>query len=162
MVEITKWCSVILVLTGSPLLAETVMERLFPDKSGCYARSYSAEHLAAHPAQRVTRISVIPEAEVASPQLGLWVRLTLRATAEPGAAGDFEALAYCSNAGPKSLECGMEGDAGSFLITPARKGAILIKVGKYDMSLENDAGFATLSRKGGDDASFLLPPATCR
>jgi hypothetical protein len=162
MVGLARSCSVILMLCGSPLLAETVMERLFPDKSGCYARIYSPEHLKAHPAQQVTKISVIPEGEVADPQLGLWVQLSLRAGPDPGAIGDFEALAYCGNAGPKTLDCAMEGDAGSFQITPARNGAILIKVGKYDMSLENDIGFATLSRRRGDDGSFLLRPAACR
>ena len=144
--------------SATPILADTAIQKLFPQKSGCYARSYSAEHLAAHPAQAVTDIIVLAEAEVADPMLGLWVRLNLRGV--PG--GEFEALAYCETSRTQGLDCGLEGDAGSFSVTPAKNGAILIEVGRYGMSFENDGGYVTLDRNQGDDRSFLLQPAACR
>jgi hypothetical protein len=151
-------CAAFFVFCAGPTLADTALEKMFPGKSGCYARSYSAEHLDTHPAQRVTDISVVPEAEVADPMIGLWVSLTLRGV--PG--GAFEGLAYCENSRSQALDCGLEGDAGSFSITPAKNGAILIEVGRYGMSFENDTGFATLESRQGDDRSFILRPAPCR
>lgn len=45
---------------------------MFPGGVGCYGRSYTVEHLAAHPAQRVTEISVSPVLDYTEPLLGLF------------------------------------------------------------------------------------------
>lgn len=131
---------------------------MFPGPDSCYARSYSDDHLAKHPAQRVTRITINPDFTIADPMLGVHLKLRLRGV--PG--GAFEAYGYCENNGSHTLYCGMEGDAGGFQITPAKKGGILIEVSSLGMSFENDTGFATLEKKSGDDRSFLLQPVACR
>jgi hypothetical protein len=130
---------------------------MFPDAASCYERVYVQGHLADHPAQRVTRMALVPEDRHGESVLGLWVSVTLRGV--PG--GDFDALAYCEN-NASVLYCAMEGDAGSFQIQEAKNGAVLVSVSSYGMGFENDQGFVTLARTAGDDRSFLLQPAVCR
>lgn len=137
-------------------MADGMLSQLFPGKSGCYSRSYSDAHLAKHTEQLVTDIAVMAEGSIADPMLGLWVTLRLRGDI----AGSYEALAYCENAGA-AVTCGMEGDAGSFSITPDGDGTIVIDVGPYGMSFEGDAGFITLMSDRGDDRSFRLAPSGC-
>ena len=159
MVVRSATCASILILaTGNAVLAKSPQEQMFPGPDSCYARSYSADLLASHPAQRVTQITVSPDFTIADPMLGLRVELRLRGV--PG--GAFEGYGYCENEGGDTLYCGMEGDAGVFQVTPAKKGGILITVSSYGMSFENDTGFATLERNSGDDRSFLLQPVACR
>lgn len=131
---------------------------MFPGPDRCYARVYTDAHLAKHPAQRVTRISIRPDFTIADPMLGVQLKITLRGV--PG--GAFDAYGYCENEGGHTLYCGMEGDAGGFQITPEKTGAILISVSSLGMGFENDTGFATLERSTGDDRSFLLQPVACR
>ncbi|WP_333814906.1 hypothetical protein [Tabrizicola sp.] len=138
--------------------AQSPQDQMFPGPDSCYARDYGKDHLAEHPAQRVTRIAISPDFDIAQPFLG--VHLTLRLRGVPG--GEFEAYGSCENEGGDTLYCTMEGDAGAFAITPAKGGAILIKVSSRGMGFENDAGFATLERNTGDDRSFLLRPIACR
>lgn len=146
-----------LALVANQALAESPVERLFPDKSGCYVRNYTAKHLASHPKQRVTGIAVIAEASIADPMIGLWTAVDLRGV--PG--GSYEALAYCEPVSADTLRCGMEGDAGSYTVSPSKDGTILIEVGPYGMSFEGAQGFATLESQSGDDRSFILYPAAC-
>jgi hypothetical protein len=148
----------IFALSSLPALGKSPQDQMFPGPDSCYARSYSKDHLAKHPEQRVTEIAVIPDFAGADPMLGLRVLLQLRGV--PG--GTYEAFAYCENLGASTLYCGMEGDAGGFEIKPAKGGAILIEVSSYGMGFENEAGFATLERNRGDDRSFILHPAACR
>lgn len=130
---------------------------MFPDPSTCYARTYSAEHLAQHPDQRVTAMRLFPDAQADDPRLVLQVQVVLRGT--PG--GAFAGYGYCENQG-EELYCAMEGDAGGFSISSARDGAILVAVSSLGLSFENDAGFVTLEKEKGDDRSFLLRPSPCR
>lgn len=132
------------------------MHEMFPGKSGCYARSYSIDHLTAHPDQLVTAIALTPEDSVADPMIGLWIDLKLRGDI----AGTYLGLGYCEAAGAR-LACGMEGDAGSFTISPEKDGSILVEVGPYGMSFEAETGFVTLMGDRGDDRSFLLHPSPC-
>ena len=131
---------------------------MFPGPDRCYARVYTDAHLAKHPAQRVTRISIRPDFTIADPMLGVQLKITLRGV--PG--GAFDAYGYCENEGGHTLYCGMEGDAGGFQINPEKNGAILISISSLGMGFENDTGFATLERSTGDDRSFLLQPVACR
>jgi hypothetical protein len=71
-------CATRFVLAAAPALAETAKDRMFSGKSGCYSRSYSAEHLAAHPDQQVTRINVAPMPGAGGEGLVLRARQTLR------------------------------------------------------------------------------------
>ena len=148
----------ILIYAALPALAKSAQEQMFPGATSCYARSYSKDHLAKHPEQRVTKIAVMPDHSTPSPRLGLRLLVTLRGV--PG--GDYEAFAYCENEGVSTLYCSMEGDSGGFQITPAKKGAVLITVSSLGMGFENEDGFITLERSQGDDRSFILQSAVCR
>jgi len=141
---------------ATPTFAQSPQDLMFPSADSCYQRSYSAAHLAKHPAQRVTELRLGPDAGMAATGLALRVEVRLRGT--PG--GWFEGYGYCESAGGVTLDCLMEGDAGDFAVTPAR-GGILVTVGRSGMSFENDAGFVTLDSKTGDDRSFLLRPSPC-
>ena len=44
-------------LLATPALGETPREAMFPSDGSCYRRQYSADHLAAHPAQRMEWIA---------------------------------------------------------------------------------------------------------
>jgi hypothetical protein len=131
---------------------------MFPDAATCYARVYADAHLAQHPAQRVTRMRLTPDFQIAGPLLVLHVELNLRDV--PG--GWFEGIGSCENAGSTSLYCTMEGDAGGFTVTPAKDGAVLVSVSELGMSFENARGFATLESAQGDDRNFLLRPSPCQ
>jgi hypothetical protein len=144
-------------LSATPVAAQSPTDAMFPGRSGWYHRLYSPDHLASHPTQRVTEISLTAEGSIADPMLGLWVHVTLRGV--PG--GDFEALAYCENEGDQ-IYCGMEGDAGGFSVAPAKNRAVLVSVSSYGMGFENERGFERLERDSGDDRSFLLQPVSCR
>lgn len=157
MVSRAAACAAIFIL-AAPALAQSPQDRMFPDAATCYARSYSAAHLAQHPAQRVTAMRLSPDFQIADPLLVLHVELRLRGT--PG--GDFEGYGYCENNGADTLYCGMEGDAGGFTVTPAKGGAVLVTVSSVGMSFENDAGFVTLEKAKGDDRAFLLRPSPCK
>jgi hypothetical protein len=149
-------CGAILML-ATPIAAKSPQDQMFPDSTSCYARIYTAEHLATHPKQQVTGISVSPDFEFADPLLGLHMTLELRNV--PG--GGFEAYAACENEGEHTLFCSLEGDAGGFQVNPAQDGAILIEVSRRGMTFENSEVFATIQGKAGDDRSFLLPPTAC-
>lgn len=146
-----------LALATRQAMAETPIDRFFPEKSGCYVRNYSARQLASHPEQRVTGIAVIAEGSAADPGIGLWTAVKLRGV--PG--GNFEALAYCEAVAADALRCGLEGDAGSFALSASQDDAILIEVGRFGMRFENEQGFAKLESRSGSDQSFILYPAVC-
>ena len=144
--------SLCLVLAG-PALAQSPRETLFPSDASCYLRYYNAEHMAKHPAQTVELIQVGPDqTQWQNDELVLKIGLDLRS-----ASGQLLGYAYCTPAG-KGLTCAMEGDAGSFQLTPARDGAIRIDIGPDGVSFEGDSGFVTLEGNSGDDRSFVMPP----
>ncbi|MEO8529640.1 MAG: hypothetical protein ABI459_00305 [Deltaproteobacteria bacterium] len=121
------------------------------DLAKCYARTYSAEHLASHPAQMVSDIWVAQTVEnVPSPGVVLNFSVRLKTSREVYLGG-----AYCEPDGA-DIRCGMEGDAGSFTIK-ARKNGILIALDPDGISFEGQSGFVTLSGSKGDDREFLLP-----
>lgn len=147
-------------LAAFPLAAQSPQDLMFPTRATCYAREYSAAHLAEHPAQRVTSIALTPaDGTGTDPRLQLWVTLTVKDW--PGE--QLLALGYCENNGADTLYCGMEGDAGGFTVTPAKGGAVLVSVSSLGMGFEGERGFVTLERTRGDDRQFLLQPTRdCR
>jgi hypothetical protein len=149
-------CAAILML-ATPVVAKSPQDQMFPDSGSCYARTYTAEHLAAHPKQQVTDIAVKPDFDFAKPLLALYLTMALRNV--PG--DDFETYSACENEGEKTLYCTLEGDAGAFKVTPTKEGAILIEVSRRGMTLENDKVFATIKGRAGDDRSFLLQASAC-
>jgi hypothetical protein len=149
--------SILFILSAVPALAESPDEMMFPGMTSCYTRSYTSDHLAQHPEQRVTEITVTPDFSSTDPLLTLDVVVQLRG--KPG--GRFRAWAYCENQGADTLSCAMEGDAGTFTLAPSEGVAVLLTVGKDGLELENENGFVTLDSSAGDDRSFLLPPGGC-
>ena len=141
------------LVLASPAVGQTPREALFPSDASCYLRYYNADHLARQPAQTVQLIQVGPDqGQWESDVLVLKIGLDLRSTPE-----HLLGYAYCEPAG-KGLACGMEGDAGSFQLTPARDGAIRIDIGPNGVSFEGETGFVTLEGSSGDDRSFVMPP----
>ena len=148
------------MLAATQLSAQSPREVIFPTDANCYARDYSAQHLADHPAQRVSSMALTPEgAKVEDPAVLVWVTATLRD--HPGE--QLLAQASCQVADATLMECTMEGDAGAFTIATARNGAVLVTVSPRDMGFEGEMGFVTLRHDQGDDRSFLLQPTRdCR
>ncbi|TAG17559.1 MAG: hypothetical protein EAZ40_12160, partial [Rhodobacterales bacterium] len=149
------YATILILSAASPLAAESPREILFPSDTACYARAYSAQHLADHPAQRVSTIALRPEgALVEDPAMLVWVTITLRDRPDEA----LEALAYCQVQDNMRLGCTMEGDAGAFTIATAKGGAALVSVDKAGMGFEGETDFITLRADAGDDRSFLLQP----
>ena len=148
----------ILTFSAIPAAAENAIPAFFPNEASCYGRSYSSDHLNSHPEQRVTMLAIAPDFAIAHPMIGLWIVGSVRGV--PG--GDIEGYAYCENGAPGQLDCGMEGDAGSFTLSAAKNGGVLIEVGRYGMSFEANPDYVTLESHRGDDRSFILQPlANC-
>ena len=139
--------------------AETAGKAMFPRADSCYARSYSADHLAKHPVQRVTSIALRPQPGSAGDDM-LVLRLSV---ALRGRAETYVGYGYCENLGKGQLACGVEGDGGTFVLTPAEGGAVLLIVGPDGISFEGTDDFQTLEGRTGDDRRFMLQPASgCR
>ncbi len=134
-----------------PAAAQDTRSAMFPGGSGCYSREYAATHLARHPDQRVTRITLYPDPDQTTvEQIALRVSVTLRDSPE-----QFQGVAYCRPTGP-SLSCAVEGDGGSFAITQGDSG-LLLTLDRDGLSMEGETAFVTLSGTSGDDRSFSLP-----
>ena len=88
----------------------------------CYARTYDAKHLAAHPRQLLTSFTLSdgpPGATRAKGTLEISVSFTVRGRKEV-----YGTLGICRDGGA-SLRCGVEGDGGSFTVTRDGKGLLL-------------------------------------
>ncbi|GAB1478325.1 hypothetical protein MASR2M74_08710 [Paracoccaceae bacterium] len=141
-----------LSLLATPALAESPRAAMFPSDASCYLRHYDKAHLASHPQQQVSEIAIGPQTgSFESDVLSLTVALSLRGVSEI-----YTRTAYCENTGG-SLSCQMEGDAGWFTLTPRKKGAVLLEVGKGGLVFEG-RNFIYISGTMGDDREFLLPP----
>ncbi|NJS39640.1 MAG: hypothetical protein HC783_12200 [Rhodobacteraceae bacterium] len=152
------YATILILLAAAPLAADSPREVLFPSDAVCYARAYSAQHLADHPVQRVSPIALRPEgAKVEDPAMLVWVTISFRDRPDEA----LEALAYCQVQDSTRLGCIMEGDAGAFTIAAGKKGSALVSVEKAGMAFETATGFVTLRADAGDDRSFLLQPGPC-
>lgn len=139
---------------AGPAGAASPWDEMFPVGNSCYQRVYSDEHLAAHPQQRVTAMTIAADPEMpANP----WPAVALNVRLRGSDGGSAQAVAWCENTGD-TLFCMMEGDAGAFSIAPAKGSAVLVTVSRDGMGFETETGFVTLEAKRGDDRSFLLRP----
>jgi hypothetical protein len=94
----------------------SVLERLTAP-GVCYARTYDAAHLAAHPRQTVTRFFVgDPGAawRAAQEAGGVTVLFGFEIV---GRTGSYSGIAICEPA-ETIIQCGIEGDGGSFTLEP--------------------------------------------
>lgn len=141
-----------LTLLATPALAESPRQAMFPSDGSCFLRHYDRAHLAKHPAQKVQEIALGPmSGNFESDVLILTVVVDLIGVDER-----YTGTAYCDNTGG-SLSCQMEGDAGWFTLTPRKKGAVLLTVGKGGLVFEG-SNFIYISGTMADDREFLLPP----
>ena len=119
---------------------------------GCFVRAYSARHLAAHPDQLVRHVSLAP-VPLADPA---GVRLMLLTVNLRGSDYYMSGMAQCRAKGP-AMACQLEGDAGAFVLEPAKDGALRLSVGKRGLQFEGAEDFHTLSGTSGDDRVFVIP-----
>jgi len=124
----------------------------------CYARTYAAEHLAAHPKQKVTaffltRSEVDDGRPPQSFDIGFGFRLK-------GSRDVFAAEAGCVARGDGAT-CTVEGDGGGFTLAP-RPDGLLVSVDDR-LELEGLEGFSP-NLHDSDDRAFRLyvsPPEAC-
>ncbi|NJL08620.1 MAG: hypothetical protein HC900_10440 [Methylacidiphilales bacterium] len=124
----------------------------------CYARTYSAEHLASHPRQRVRMISLRRTADANPPgdNRSLEFELSVRAR---GARENWGGVAVCRN-GTERQNCWMEGDMGQFTLARLSNDTIELRVVRADgLSFETETTFESIGAAGSDDRVFRLNKA---
>jgi hypothetical protein len=134
-------------------------------KNACYARSYDAAHLARHPRQTVAKLALTfapanadgTRNAAARFELGFGFQLN-------GAGGWYDGNAICARKGA-GFACALEGDGGSFRLTPTKGGLRLDVVNRggtdaagNQINVEGD-DFGGFGKPGGDDLTFDLKPA---
>jgi hypothetical protein len=153
------------MLRSAPARAETEAEVLsagfivdfFGKRSGrpqCYARTYDAEHLRAHPRQRLVSMSLTGAGYGRMNELRYAFRLR-------SLKDHFTGLAVC-RPHRKGAHCLVEGDGGDFSLAPATAGLRLAVGRKW--TVEGANGFSPDLARGGDDRIVLLrraQPAAC-
>ncbi len=150
------FCLALISLSTEPLAAQGLAGRLFGAKPGCFARAYTADHLARHPVQQVTEITLSPD--IAAMTMGGEVDAVMVSVRVRSGRAAYFGSASCERTGA-ALTCYREGDAGSFRLTEAANGALRLEVGPNGMSFEGIGDFVTLEGNSGDDREFLIPPA---
>ena len=145
----------------SPAAATLWDSHLGGRQDRCYARTYDAAHLRAHPKQRVTAIMIrTAKADKSDDNrppksfvLGFAFRLKGRDEV-------FSMSAGCAHHGP-GISCSLEGDGGRFDLTPSGDA---LKLTGERIELEGERTVSPDLAKGGDDRVFILRPsplATC-
>ena len=128
------------------------LQDTYMQKGGCFIRDYSTDHLAKHPDQLVRHISLAP-VPLANPPGILLLNLTVNLR---GSDYYYSSFAYCHGEGV-GMQCDLEGDAGSFVLEPAKNGALRLTLTRDGVSFEGATAFVELSGTSGDDRQFLLP-----
>jgi hypothetical protein len=141
------------VLVGSAMPAQAeLLGTLLESYGTCYARHYDEAHLAGHPGQRVTAISLSHTAEPhPDHELVLDFGFVLRN------GNHYTANVHCRNA-----RCSVEGDGGNFTVSETGDG-LRIDVGDF-LALEGWTDWSG-DLAESDDKAFLIfpaPPRACR
>lgn len=125
----------------------------------CYARTYSAEHLKAHPEQRVGTIELdmsktnpdgVPITED-NIQLGFGIKLKDKPDW-------YTAVAICKSAGAE-ISCFLEGDGGNFTLVAGEGGGLKLSTGETGIAIEGANDFVEIAGGKGDDRVFVLSPS---
>jgi hypothetical protein len=144
----------LLLAAASPVhAAETFYDRYVIGADGippCYARTYTAEHLAEHPRQKVTQFFLTASAvddgrPPRSFDMGFGFRLK-------GSSDLFAAMAACVAKGDGAT-CVVEGDGGGFTLTP-RPDGLLVTV-EERLEVEGMESFSP-NLHDSDDREFRL------
>jgi hypothetical protein len=125
----------------------------------CFARSYDAKHLAAHPKQRLTHFALSASSLGAPvPKGSFEITLSFRVK---GGSEAYRSEAIC-HGGPSSATCGLEGDGGEF--TMKSDGSSLVLTISRIM-VEGEKVDSPEIGVGGDDRLVRLypgPSSACR
>lgn len=148
---------VLLAVLAAPACAQDLAETHF-SMNFCWERTYSAEHLAEHPEQRVTRV-VIRKEPLGFPKSPgetlMEIAVTFRGADGSREGPKAEAIGFCRADGGERLSCGLEGDAGRYeMVAEGRE--LLLTVGEEGMVFESSRARHELRADEGDDRSFLL------
>ena len=151
-------------LTSTPVTAQTLAEILAPrpDTYACWQRSYSADHLAEHPLQKVTEVFFhlsyyeMEHHEAGKGNYSFSVDFTT-----PERKGGAGGLCYQDDQG--QVICGGDCDSGALTIRNARtEGSLLLELTSGGMTLTDcgdDTPFYLPAEP--DDTLFLVHPAHC-
>ena len=129
------------------------------DGRPCYAREYTAKHLAEHPRQQVTAIEI--DYRPANPdgvlntakgfELGFGVK-------KRGSAEWFTNSAYCTTRSDR-FECGLEGDGGQFRLRPSAHNRLRLELVRDTIAIEGADSVFEFGGSKSDDNVFLLSRA---
>ena len=138
-----------------------------PGKRICYGRTYSKDHLDAHPKQTVTDIKFQltyyrhqPDVGYPKGQRNYYFRMLAKLR---GSSKTYTSLGECSASGSK-IFCGVECDGGGVNIRTRPQGKLLVFFGDTDEIRmtggcdEADEGDSIQLKAGTDDKEFLLNP----
>jgi hypothetical protein len=148
--------------TGAAATSGDLFDRYFSNILGgppCFARTYDEAHLKAHPTQRVRSIEVdlAKTNSDGSPnsadrfELGFALMLTT--------SPEWYGQAASCKAGEKGFDCFLEGDGGSFRLSPAPGAGLRLDTSENGLTLEGTSDTIELSGTEGDDRVFDLAPS---
>ncbi len=150
--------TIALVIAAAPATnaAETFFAIYIAERNGvrpCYARTYDAKHLAAHPQQKVEHFFVIrSDGDQGKPPKTFDLSFGFRLKES---SDSFSSLAGCAAKGDGAT-CSVEGDGGHFRLTP-RPDGLLVTVVDY-LAIEGTESFSP-NLAESDDRAFRLYPA---
>lgn len=141
----------VLALSSLSAHAASILAPQLGSVGDCYYRAYDAEHLRDHPDQLVTEFSLRHNAQFQDP--GGELTLLFDITTRDG--NRYEGVGICVG-----NVCGVEGDGGSFTLTPQGDALRLDIDPDLGMHAEGEAGFIAL--EDSDDKAFLLHEASAK
>jgi hypothetical protein len=139
----------------------------------CFVRKYDAAHLANHPLQKVSAMTLLVSAEVdpEDKSLSRSFRLGVKFRNRPG---DFDSSGYCGQAevnedskGKEQMNCGVDCDGGGIAVEMGKSdSAVLVRLESIRIWRNNKPDDEGLNLSGGaDDRVFRLdrvPVEMCR
>lgn len=139
-----------------------------PGKRLCFARSYSKDHLEAHPKQKVTDVQFHlsyyrhqPDEFYSKGQRNYYFRMMAKLR---GSSKTYTAMGECSASGA-NIFCGVECDGGGVNLRSRPQGRLLVFFANENSEIrmtegcdEADEGNYIELKPGDDDKEFLLNP----
>lgn len=130
---------------------------------GCYERSYSGDHLAAHPAQVVSkmRLLIFEDTNYNQTMAAMEVQMTVQGhVAGTGAAGRTLRQGLICFSGAQTAGCAVECDGGSFTVRRQDKQGIVVSTDYLTVGqTESCGGLVDLAEVPGEAVSYLLNAA---